>query len=400
MEIKAKKTKKAHAVFSVSLEPKELIPYFEKALEEVAKGVKIDGFRPGKAPRRLIESAVGTTRIMSEAIEMAVRDGYMKAVIQEKANPVSSPNISIKTYPIYGFSEAEIKKPLEFEAEVDVLEGVELGDYSKLKITPPKKDEVKDDDIKKVMVNLTRQKSQLNDIDRTAKNGDFAEISYTGYLKKVKIDAMTSKHHPIIIGEKSLIPGFEEELIGMKKGDKKTFKIKFPKDYHNKEYAGKDAEFEVEINQLKEVIKPELNDEFAKSFGAENMKALEKKIKENLSAEIDRAHENNLEIMALEKALPLLKAELPDSMVDHEVEHMLARFRDQITAQGMDFDKYIEMTKKTEADIRKEMRPQAEKNIKIGLMLGRIIEEKKWDPKDHESSHKAIEHLVKSMTKK
>lgn len=399
MEVKSEDLKKGKFKLTITVSPEEMAAYYNKSYEKIAPTVKLDGFRPGKAPRKLVEAAAGTARILSEALDMAVSENYYKAIIEKKLNPISQPKIVINKYPAYGESADNVKDVFEFEAEIEIMPEVTLGDYSKLKIKPKDLKKAGAEDIKKVLDHFQKQASTFVEIDRPAKKGDRVEISFEGFLKKVRIDQMCSKNHPLILGEGSLIPGFEDEVVGMKKGEKKEFKITFPKDYHSKDYAGKDAEFKVELIDLKEIQLPELNDEFAKKFGHKNMDELKKAIEKNLNQELEEEHKRSVEMDAVDKVLPLLKAEIPNSLVEGETARMLGQYSEQLTRQGINFERYLDSIKKTREQILAEMKPQAEKNVKVGLLLGKIIEEKKWDPKDPKNGEKAIKYLVDTLTK-
>lgn len=399
MQAKVEKQKKSKVKLTITVVPMEMIKYFDHAYGHLAPEVKLAGFRPGKAPRALIEESIGVTRILHDALDLAINDSYVKTLEENKLNPLASPSVKINKFPTYGQTEEEIKNPLEYEAELVVVPEVELGDYSKIKVEKPKADEVKKEDVEKVLDNLRKQKSSFKDIDRTAVKGDFAEINFEGFLRGVRIDEMCSKNHPIVIGDGSLIPGFEDSIIGMKKGEAKKFKIKFPKDYQKKDYAGKEAEFSVELVSLKEVILPEIDKTFAEAFGAVDKEDLSKKIEANLREEMEKNAEQELEVNIINKILPLIKADIPDEMIDTEVERILAGYKQQLSGMGVNFESYIASTGKKEEDLRKEMRPTAEKNAKVGLMLGKIIEEQKIDHHDPDAGKKAVEFLVKSLTK-
>jgi len=399
MEAKSEDLKKGKFKLTITVSPEEMVGYYNKSYEKIAPTIKLDGFRPGKAPRKLVEAAAGTARILSEALDMAVSENYYKAIIENKLNPISEQKIGINKYPSYGESTENVKEVFEFEAEIEILPPVTLGDYSKVKVKIKEPKKAGAEDLKKVLDHFQKQSSTFSEVDRPAKKGDRVEINFEGFLKKVRIDQMCSKNHPLVLGEGNLIPGFEEEIVGMKKGEKKDFKIKFPKDYHAKEYAGKEAEFSVELADLKEVALPELNDEFAKKFGHKNMEELKKAIEKNLNQEMEEESKRNLEMEVIDKVLPLLNAEIPESLIGRETERMLHEYSEQLTRQGINFERYLDSIKKTREQIHTEMRPQAEKNVKIGFLLGKIIDEKKWDPKDPKNGEKAIAYLVKELTK-
>ncbi|MEI6499229.1 MAG: trigger factor [bacterium] len=398
--MESKVTKEKHSVkMTVMVTPAEMLKYFDEAYNAMAPEVKIDGFRPGKAPRNVIEEAIGVSRIMSQAIDKAIEENYYAALIKNKLIPVNQPSMVIDKYPKYGATVEEIAENFEFTAEFEVIPEFELGDYSKIKVEKTKKEEVKDSDIEKILTHLQKQKADFAIVDRAAAKGDFAEINFEGSIGHVRKDAMCSKNHPLVLGENTLIPGFEDEILGMKKGEEKTFPIKFPKDYHSKEYAGKEAEFKVTLNELKEVKLPAVDAEFAKNFGHETPEELKKAIAENLDKELVEKSQNELEAKIIEKMLPLVKLEVPESLITRETDRMIGDYSRQLESQGMNFEQYLASIKKTDEEMRKEMRTQAEKNVKVGLMLGKVIEKEKIDADAPDAAKKAIEHLVKTVVK-
>lgn len=400
MESKKEKLKGSKVKLTVTVPAADMAKYYKHAFDHLAPSVKIQGFRPGKAPRAMIESGVGISRIVSHALDEAVQDSYVEALTKDKLAPIAPPSIAITKYPEYGLDAEEVKNDLEYTAEVDLFPEVELEDYSKVKIEDKGIEKVKEEDVKKILEHLQKQKAEFTEIDRAAKKGDFAEIDFAGFDKGVQQEAMTSKNHPIVLGEGSLIPGFEDEIAGMKKGEEKSFKITFPKDYHAKEHAGKEVEFKVKLNALKEVKLPELDDAFAKNFDRKDMADLRAGIEESLGHELEHKHEHEIEEKVVEKMLPLLKVEVPESMVEQEVDRTIEGFRKQLENQRIDFDTYMKSTKKDMAAMRKDARPQAEKNIKVGLLLGKIIKDQKLDEKDPQAGRKALDFLVKALTEK
>lgn len=399
MKTKRENLKNSRVKIIVELEPKELANHYRKAFDKIAETIKLDGFRPGKAPYKIIEAAAGYNRLLSEGIDQAVRESYPDAVGAEKVMPLSQPEIKVTKSSNFSIDETEISDNLSYSVEIDIMPEIELSDYSKLKVKPPKKDEPKDVDVEKILEHLKKQKAIFKDADRSAAKGDRVEISYEGFIKGVKIEQMCSKNHPMILGEGNLIPGFEENVTGMKKGEGKTFKIKFPKDYHEKNFAGKDAEFKITLTELKEVIYPNLDDKFAEGYGHAKFSELKTAIMDSLKQEVDAKYKNDLEISILEKVLPNLKAEMPEILVIQETERMIENFRNQIESQGAIFDKYLDSIKKSLEDIRKDMREQAIKNVRIGLLLGKVIQDQKIDASKNDAGAKALDHLVKTLTK-
>jgi len=398
MKVSKKDLKKGKYKLTITVEPEDLLNYNKSIYEKDAKDVKISGFRPGKAPRKLIEEAIGITKLLSESIDVAVQQEYYMAIQQEKMIPVGAPKVTISKYPNWGLELSEISSDLVFEAEVEVMPEVVLKDYSKVKIKKKETSEITKDDVEKILLHLRRQKANFLEIDRPAKTGDRAEISYQGSINKVKKDSMAAKNQPIILGENTLIPGFEQEIIGLKKAEKKNFKITFPKDYHAKDFAGKKAEFEVELVDLKEVSLPDLNDEFAKNFGHQNISSLKVAIEKSLKDEVAEKARQEIEAEVIEKVLPYLSVEVPEGLIDQEVDRMIANMSQQIENRGMKMDKYLESIKKTLSEIRKEMRNGAEKNIKIGFLLGKVIEEEKIDSKNPDAGKIALEKIISKVS--
>lgn len=398
MEIKIEKLKDSKIKLIIEIPAKDMSDFFKQTFEKLAASVKISGFRPGKAPRKIVEENIGVARILSESLDAAIQSTYYDALAKEKIMPISSPNVSISKYPNYGLGD-EVTDPMVYEAEVEVMPELVLGDFSKIKIKLPEKKTPKKEDIEKVLEYFQKQKSSFKEVDREAKKGDRVEVSFEGYLNRVKMDNMCSKNHPLILGEGSMIPGFEEHIEGMKKAEKKKFSIKFPKDYHAKELAGKDAEFEIEVLDIKEIELPKMDDEFAKAFGHDKIADLNEAVKENLQKEMDQQNKNEIENAAFDKVIPLLKSEIPTSLIDREADRMLGDMQHQLQSQGINFEIYLKSLKKSIDDIKKDFRPQAEKNVKIGLILSKVIDDLKLDRNSQESAKKAIDHIIKTVTK-
>lgn len=400
MDLKVENLKKGKLKLKFVLTPIEMVSYFNKSYKKIAPTIKIDGFRPGKAPRKLVESAAGISRLLSEGLNMAVSESYSKAIKDNKITPILSPNIVIVKYPNYGSNIDDISNNFEFEAEIEAIADIKLNDYSKVKVKKKEEKKAEEKDVEKVLEHFRKQNSTFSEIERGAEKGDRIEIDFEGFIKNVKIDQMCSKNHPILIGEGSLIPGFEDELIGLKKGDKKNFKIKFPADYHNKNYAGSEAEFKINVNDLKAVLLPELDEKFAQKFGHKDVKTLREAIENNLNNELIEESKRELEGQVLEAVLPFLSVTIPDTLIDREAERMIADFNRQLESRGLNLDRYLENLKKSREDMKKEMLPQAEKNVKTGLLLGKIIEKNKWDQMDQNAGKKAIDYLINQVVTK
>lgn len=389
MKTSVKKFPKSRVNLTVELEKDEMTKYFDQAFEELAPQVKIKGFRPGKAPRVMIENQLGSGRVKAEAIDKAMTDSYVKGLKEHNLVSVAAPKINIKSD----------EDGLSYEAEVDVWPEATVGEYSKLKVSKPKEEAVKSEEIENIIDYLQRQKAQMNDVDREAQMGDWVTIDFEGKLNGVLQENMVSKNHPVILGSKTLIPGFEEEVVGMRTGDEKIFEIKFPKDYHEKSIAGKKAEFKVNLHLVKEIDKPEVDDKFAKEFGHDNVEALKNGIEDSLRAEKEMKRHQEIENMVLDKLLTVTKTELPDSLVEQELDRIFHNLEHEAKHYGLTLDQYLLSMKKDASELRKEWRGQAERNVKIGLALAEVAKKENVDTKDEKVTEKVLHKLVDQMTK-
>ena len=406
MQVKKEDLKRGKFKLTIEVEPKDLVKYFNDTYKKLALEVKIDGFRPGKAPRKLVEEAIGQARLLSESLDSAIQISYFRAVQEEKLVPICAPKVAVSKYPTWGLEVTEITEPLIFEAEFEVMPKVELLDYSKIKVKRKEPAKIKDDDVEKIILHLRRQKARFSEIGRGAENGDRVEISYEGFIDNVKKDAMSAKNQPFVLGEKTLIPGFEEKIVGMKKDEEKEFEITFPGDYQAKDFApkggpfwaGKTAKFKVKVIDLKKIILPQLDEQFAAGFGRKNIEDLKTAVEKSLHEEIETKAKNELEAEVLEKVLPKLVVEVPDSLIGQETARIISGMEEQIKSRGLSLEKYLESIKKTLPDMQRDLRSQAEKNVKVGFLLGKIIEEEKLDSNDKEAGRKALDILINKVT--
>lgn len=406
MEIKKEILPKSKIKLEIKVSPPEMRGFFDRAYKKFAPSVEVKGFRPGMAPRALTISAIGENRLNSEIIDLALQETYVQALKKEDIMPVSQPKISIKVVKDLTVDTAL----LEYDAEIDILPEIKLGDYKKIKLkTKRQKDkeiEAKDGEVEQVISHLQRQKATFSDITRAIKTGDRVEISFEGFEKGVKIENLSSEHYPIILGSGSIIPDFEKNLVGLKKGDKKEFKSKL-KDQKDPAGTTKEIDFKVEVLETQETILPELDNKFAEGFQKKTIDELKLAIKEDIINQKKDAQKKQQENEVLEKLLELIKTEIPESLIDQEINRQTEDMKNRVTSMGMTFEKYLEQMKKTEEDFKKDLQPQAEKTIKIGLALGEILKKESapsprgWgiDPKDKEAGKKVLERLIENATK-
>jgi len=361
MEINKSTGEKNKVRLGIVLEDSEWNQILDKAANKVSEGLKVDGFREGKAPRDIVIAKAGEARVISEAIELAVEHYYPLAVKEENLKPIAFPKISVE--------KGNLTEPLEFTAEVAILPEVVLGDYSKIKIEK-KIDKVGDEDVESVLKNLQKKAVEFQEVERVAQLGDWAEIDFEGFVEGKPFEGGASKKHPLILGDKVFIPGFEEGLVGLGKGEEKEIEVVFPSDYHNKELAGKQAKFKVKMNLVKAVNYPEINDEFAKKHaGQESLEVLKVDIKKYLEEEAAKKAEETLRENALLELVKVAKIDLPEEMIEQELDSMVHDLKHQAEHSGMSFEDYLKKAGVNEAGLKAQWREQAESRVRIGLAL-------------------------------
>lgn len=401
MEIKKEILPKSRAKLVIKIASPKMRGFFAKVYNKIAPTIEIKGFRPGMAPRSMTIAAIGENRLGQEIIDLALRETFSEALRKENLIPVGTPKINIKMVKDLTADTAE----LEYEAELDLLPEVKLGDYKKIKIKNSKiKIEAPEAEIEQVLSHLGRTRAEFKEISRPVKLGDRLEINFEGFDKGVKLEKLSSNNYPVILGSKTLIPEFEEKLVGSKKGEKKEFTIEIPVPSAVDGASGpnekkRPVNFMVEILETQEMILPKIDDEFAKLYQKKDLTELKKAIREDIIKQKTEESQRNLENAALEELLKIIKVEISDGLIDSEIERQLNDIRSRTAAMGLTFEKYLENLKKTEDEFRKDLRPQAEKTIKIGLALGEIVKKEGIDPKDKEAGHKALEKLIGYATK-
>lgn len=376
MQVEVKKLPKSKVELNISVEAKELEPYLEQAAKDISQSISIPGFRKGHVPRHMVEKEVGTFSLWEQASRKAIVKFYAQAIEDKKIEAIAQPEVKVeKLVP---------NNPLQFKATVSYLSDFKLPDYSKMSV---KKKAVKVDEKKvdEMIENLRKSRAETSEVKREAKKGDAIEVNFKTYLNKVPVDRGESKNHPLIIGEGQFVPGFEDKLIGMKAGDKSEFTLRFPKEYHQKNLADRDVEFKVEMAKVSERKLPEINDEFAKSLGQfKDLKNLRAKMEENLKKEEEQKEKSRLEEEMLKKIAEKTEMEIPEVLVQGEIDKMMAELKNMVAASGGEYEKYLESIKKTEEDLKKDFKSKAEKRAKFGLILREIAKQEKIKAEDSE----------------
>jgi trigger factor len=370
MKIEVTKLPKSEVKIIIELSAEETQKYLEESAKQVSQMVKIPGFRPGHVPLEVLQKHVSNEAIEDHMLDTAVPQSYGEAVLKEKVQVVSRPKVNILE-----------KNPLKFEATVAIYPDVEITGYEKVSI---KKNEVKveEKDVEDLLKDIQKRRATFKEVDRAAQNGDKVEMDFEGYDEGgALLESTKSKNHPVMLGEGTLVPGFEESVVGMKKGEQKKFHVTFPKDYFHKPFQGKKVEFKVTLNKLEEAEIPELTPEFLKTIaGVETgMEEVKTNIRMNLQHEKEHAEKDRRENIFLEEIIKLTKVELPETLIDEELDGMIEEFKSELDSRGINIEKYLETTKKEIKDLKTERRKEAEKRLILRFGLQKIFDQEKLE---------------------
>lgn len=394
LKITTEKLPQSKMKIKVSISSELMRGFFTRVYNKLAPKVIVKGFRPGMAPKTLTVAAIGENRLNADIIDLALQETYTAALKKENIFPLCPPQINIKMLKDLTVETAE----MEYEAEVDILPKVEIGEYKKIKINPPaggKEIKVAEEEIEQVLSHLQREKATFEIIERSLKEGDRAEINFEGFEKGVKLENLSSQNYPVILGNKVLLPEFEKNLVGLKKGDKKEFKISVP----GKDGPEKLIDFKVAVLTAQAVILPKLDDEFAKNFQKKDLAELKSAIKKDILLQKKETEKKERENQVIEELLKMTAIEIPASLIEQEVERQINEIRKKLEMMGMTFEKYLESLKKNLEEFRASLKSQAEKNIKVGLALGEVARREKIDSKDKNAAKIALERLIEYATK-
>lgn len=360
MKIEIKKLPKSQFEMTVEIPTEKWKGYYDRAAGHLAHHVNIPGFRPGKADAKTLEKNLGAAAIYEEVAEIAVNDTFHKAAAEKEATPVGQPKIEIlKLAP---------GNDIIYKAVFAVMPKIELGDYkAALKKSGLKfeKATVENKDMEEALEYLLNSRSKLATADRPAQKGDRVEIDFSTRLAGVKIDKGESKNHPLVIGKSHFLPEIEAQITGMKAGEEKEFKVVYPKDYYHKELASKKVDFKVKMNLIQEIIKPELNDEFAKMLGNfSDTESLRKSVSEGILLEKEKKAKEIFRTKIIESMIKNFGSdELPEILVEAEKDRIIAEFRHNVEASGIKFEEYISQLNKTEDALKKDWEQTAKSRI-------------------------------------
>lgn len=368
---------------TIKIEGKEWEDAIDKAFAEANKTAKIDGFRPGKAPKAVFMKKYGKESLFFDAADLVLDDAYHKMIEENKdIEIVAQPSVALKSID---------EKYVEFVFTLTKKPDVKLGKYKKLGI---KKEEVKvtKEEIDHALEETLNRYSENITKDGSVENGDVAIIDFEGFKDGVAFEGGKGENYSLTIGSNTFIPGFEEQLIGMKAGETKDINVTFPENYHSADLKGLEATFKVKVNEVKTIKVPELNKDFFDDLGMEGIdseETLRKQLEENIHAHKELHAENDFIDALLVKAIENMEVDVPDVMVDDEINRMLKQYEENLKMQGITLEQFYQFTNSDEEALKNQMKEEALKIVKERLLLEEIAKEEKIEVNDEDAEKEA-----------
>ncbi|WP_045174206.1 trigger factor [Anaerocellum danielii] len=386
MEFKIKKKGTNKAIIEVEVEAEKFEEGLQKSYLKNAKYFKIPGFRPGKAPRSLIERAYGEEVFYDDAIDYVLNETYPKVIEESKLEVVSRPEVDI--------IQVGKGKSFIYKAEVYVKPEFELGQYKGIEI---KKIEypVAEEEVEHELEHLREENARFVPVEREVMQGDIVTIDFEGFVDGEPIKGGAASDYELTIGSNTFIPGFEEHLIGMNKGDEKEIEITFPEDYREPSLAGKKATFKVKVKDIKVKELPELDDEFAKDVSEfETLEELKASIRNRIKEKNDQRAKDEMIDAILEKIAQNTSIDIPEPMIENQISYYVEDVARNLQYFGMTYERYLQAIGKTDAEFRSQFRERAEKAVRNNLILEKIAKVENIQATEEELQ-KELERLAK-----
>ncbi len=370
MQAKLLNKEKNQAKIEVTVSADDMEKYFDEAVKSISEKETFEGFRKGHAPRKVVEAKIGTEKLHAEVIRVALDHTYVAAIEQTKITPIATPKIQVTKF--------APNNPFTYTIEISIFPEVKLGDYKSIKAKEPEKVKAEENEIENILQRIQKQTAQFTEKKTKVEKGDKVEVDFTGFLEGVPREDLTSKNHPLIIGEKVFIPEFEEKLIGMEPGEEKEFEISFKKEYPVKHLAGKTVKFKVKLNRAFKVDLKPIDDNFAKTLNPKfDLKALKEDIKKNVQKQKEQDAEVTFKGKVIEAAADQATVEIPQNLISEEADTMIQETAMKLAQQGSSLEQYLKKLDKSKEELKKDWLKEAEKRVKIGLVIAQIAKAEK-----------------------
>ena len=365
-------------VLTVTVPAERVNKALDQAFKKVVKQINVPGFRKGKVPRPIFEQRFGVEALYQDAVDILLPEAYGEAIEETEINPVAQPEVNV--------TQIEKDKDFIFEATVTVEPEVKLGDYKGLEIEKQETD-LSDEELQEsIDHSLSHLAEMVVKEDGAVENGDTVNIDFSGSVDGEEFDGGQAEGYDLEIGSGSFIPGFEEQIEGMKTGDEKDVVVTFPEEYHAEELAGKEATFKTKVNEIKFKDVPELNDEIANELDsdAENVDEYKENLRKRLSEQKATEAENTEKEEAINKATENASIDIPEAMINTELDRMIQEFGQRIQQQGLDLQTYYQISGQNEEQLRDQMKDDAEQRVKTNLTLTAIADEENIEVSDED----------------
>ena len=385
MAKKENTNKNVHEV-STKIEGESWKKALDRAFAEKQKTIKVDGFRKGKVPREIFEKKFGKEALFIDAADIVLQEAYIKVMEESKLIPVAQPEVNLKSLDETG---------VEFTFKIVTKPEVKVNKYKGLNVKPETV-EVTDEEVNHELGHLLERYTELVTKDGKVENGDVAIIDFEGFKDGVAFAGGKGENYNLEIGSNTFIPGFEEQIIGMEVGEERDLDLSFPEDYGAKDLAGAKVVFKVKVNEIKEKHTRELDEEFFEDLGMEGINSeetLKAEIKESIKAQKEMDAENKYVDDLFEAVAKNVEVDIPEEMVEEEVNRLMGRFEEQMKMQGISLELYYQFTGSDEAALKSQMEKEAYKNVLYRLMLEEVMNQEKIEVTEEEVE-KEVEELA------
>lgn len=380
MNVKSVEKENGKAKVVVEIDKAEFEQALNKAYAKCRKDIMLPGFRKGKAPRKMVESMYGATVFYEDAVNEIFPDIYTKAIVEQELKAVGSPSVSNMDTPDEG--------GVVLTIETELYPEVTLGQYKGLEV-PKHEVKVEESEVDAEVGRMAERNARIETVDRAAANGDTVVIDFEGFVDDQPFQGGKAEDYSLTLGSGSFIPGFEDALVGAVAGEERDVNVTFPEDYSAKELAGKPAVFKCKVHEVKESIKPELDDEFAKDVSEfDTLDALKDDIRTRFTKSRTEQNERAFESAAVQMAAANMTCNIPACMIDEQVDHQIEQFAYQLQSQGMKMEDYVKMVGGDLSSLRASMRPMAEQTVRSDILLSEIAHAENLEVTDEEVEEK------------
>ena len=376
MNVKSVEKENGKAKVVVEIDKAEFEQALNKAYAKCRKDIMLPGFRKGKAPRKMVESMYGATVFYEDAVNEIFPDIYTKAIVEQELKAVGSPSVSNMDTPDEG--------GVVLTIETELYPEVTLGQYKGLEV-PKREVKVEESEVDAEVNRMAERNARIETVDRAAANGDTVVIDFEGFVDDQPFQGGKAEDYSLTLGSGSFIPGFEDALVGAVAGEERDVNVTFPEDYSAKELAGKPAVFKCKVHEVKESIKPELDDEFAKDVSEfDTLDALKDDIRTRFTKSRTEQNDRAFESAAVQMAAANMTCSIPACMIDEQVDHQIEQFAYQLQSQGMKMEDYVKMVGGDLSSLRASMRPMAEQTVRSDILLSEIAHAENLEVTDEE----------------